>query len=74
MPPGVTLHTKARRGFSSAVVAAVLAFANMERLMDVTHGVDDELESERLFLARCVRIAHGLRDPRQRTQRTAIVW
>lgn len=42
--------------------------------MDVTHDVDDEIESERLFLARCVRIAHGLRDPRQRTQRTAIVW
>ena len=53
------------------VAAAVVAITSMKRLMDVAHDVHDELESECLLLARRVRIAHGLREPRQRTQSIA---
>jgi len=52
------------------VAAAVVAITSMKRLMDVAHDVQDVLESERLLLARCIRIAHGMREPRQRAHST----
>ena len=70
-PDGVQVGFVAELANLHVVTTAVFGIASVKRLMDVAHDMHDEFEGKRLLFARRIRIAHGLRKPRERAQSVA---